>query len=117
MIQLHIVRSCSYYKHTRFKILKKAFLKSKISEDKDFLKFTKENKFWLDDYALFMALKENFKGKSFIYWPDEIRKHSKSAIKLHFATKCVFIFNMIVGRLELVPFLIFLHPDSWKIRK
>ena len=65
----------------RFKILKKAFLKSKISEDKDFLKFTKENKFWLDDYALFMALKENFKGKSFIYWPDEIRKHSKSAIK------------------------------------
>ena len=65
----------------RFKILKKAFLKSEISEDKDFLKFTKENKFWLDDYALFMALKENFKGKSFIYWPDEIRKHSKSAIK------------------------------------
>ena len=65
----------------RFKILKKAFLKSKISEDKDFLKFIKENKFWLDDYALFMALKENFKGKSFIYWPDEIRKHSKSAIK------------------------------------
>lgn len=65
----------------RFKILKKAFLKSKIAEDKDFLKFIKENKFWLDDYALFMALKENFKGKSFIYWPDEIRKHSKSAIK------------------------------------
>ena len=66
---------------SRFKILKKAFLKSKISEDKDFIKFTKENKFWLDDYALFMALKENFKGKSFIYWPDEIRKHSKPAIK------------------------------------
>ncbi len=65
----------------RFKILKKAFLKSRISEDKDFLKFIKENKFWLDDYALFMALKENFNGKSFIYWPDEIRKHSRSAIK------------------------------------
>ena len=36
---------------------------------------------------------------------------------LHSATKLVFIFNMIVGRLELVPFLIFLHPDLWKIRK
>ena len=36
---------------------------------------------------------------------------------LHTATKLVFIFNMIVGRLELVPFLIFLHPDLWKIRK
>ena len=36
---------------------------------------------------------------------------------LHTATKFVFIFNMIVGRLELVPFLIFLHPDLWKLRK
>ena len=36
---------------------------------------------------------------------------------LHTATKCVFIFNMIVGRLELVPFLIFLHPDLWRFRK
>ena len=36
---------------------------------------------------------------------------------LHFATKLVFIFNMIVGRLELVPFLILLYPDVWKLRK
>lgn len=36
---------------------------------------------------------------------------------LHSVTKLVFIFNMIVGRLELVPFLIFLHPDLWKIRR
>ena len=36
---------------------------------------------------------------------------------LHIATKLIFIFNMIVGRLELVPFLIFLHPDLWKFRK
>lgn len=36
---------------------------------------------------------------------------------LHIATKCIFIFNMIVGRLELVPFLILLHPDVWKLRK
>lgn len=36
---------------------------------------------------------------------------------LHFGTKIIFIFNMIVGRLELVPLLIFLHPDLWKIRK
>lgn len=36
---------------------------------------------------------------------------------LHFITKLVFIFNMLVGRLELVPFLIFLHPDTWKFKK
>ena len=32
-------------------------------------------------------------------------------------TKLIFIFNMIIGRLELVPFLIFLYPDLWKFRK
>jgi len=30
------------------------------------------------------------------------------------ALKCVFIFNMLVGRLELIPFLAFLHRDMWK---
>ena len=29
-------------------------------------------------------------------------------------TKLIFICNMIVGRLELIPFLVMLHPDFWK---
>lgn len=33
---------------------------------------------------------------------------------LHNATKGIFIFNMLVGRLELIPFLAFLHPDMWR---
>ena len=33
------------------------------------------------------------------------------------ATKMIFIINMIVGRLELIPFLAMLHPDFWKFRK
>jgi trk system potassium uptake protein len=33
------------------------------------------------------------------------------------ATKMIFITNMIVGRLELIPFLAMLHPDFWKFRK
>jgi len=36
---------------------------------------------------------------------------------LHAATKGLFIFNMLVGRLELVPFLAMLHPDFWAIKK
>jgi trk system potassium uptake protein TrkH len=28
-------------------------------------------------------------------------------------TKIIFIFNMVVGRLELIPFLVMLHPDFW----
>lgn len=36
---------------------------------------------------------------------------------LHPATKMIFIFNMLIGRLELIPFLAFLHPDFYNIKK
>ncbi|RUM44911.1 MAG: TrkH family potassium uptake protein [Desulfocapsa sp.] len=32
-------------------------------------------------------------------------------------TKIIFIVNMIVGRLELIPFLAMLHPDFWSFRR
>jgi trk system potassium uptake protein TrkH len=36
---------------------------------------------------------------------------------LSWLTKVIFIINMIVGRLELIPFLAMLHPDFWRLRK
>ncbi|MBE0585386.1 MAG: TrkH family potassium uptake protein [Desulfofustis sp.] len=36
---------------------------------------------------------------------------------LSWLTKTIFIVNMIVGRLELIPFLAMLHPDFWRLRK
>lgn len=33
------------------------------------------------------------------------------------ATKIIFMFNMIVGRLELIPFLILLNKDFWTVKK
>ncbi|KJS02028.1 MAG: hypothetical protein VR65_06960 [Desulfobulbaceae bacterium BRH_c16a] len=36
---------------------------------------------------------------------------------LAWPTKVIFIINMIVGRLELIPFLAMLHPDFWRMRK
>lgn len=32
-------------------------------------------------------------------------------------TKLIFIFNMLIGRLELIPFLAMLHPDFYNIKK
>ena len=36
---------------------------------------------------------------------------------LSWVTKSIFIFNMVVGRLELIPFLAMLHPDFWSFKK
>ena len=36
---------------------------------------------------------------------------------LHSLSKIICIFNMFIGRLELIPFLAMLHPDFWSYRK
>ncbi len=36
---------------------------------------------------------------------------------LHDITKIIFMFNMLIGRLELVPFLILLNRDFWTLKK
>ena len=47
----------------RFKLLKKAYKRSNIREREEFKKFKDENQYWLNDYAMFMAIKERFKGQ------------------------------------------------------
>ncbi len=72
-----------YYRlyNTRYKILKKAYKRSSPEEDAEFLSFAKENADWLDDYALFMALKDAFGGVSFKEWPEDLRVRKPSALK------------------------------------
>lgn len=66
---------------SRFKILKKAFENSNLSENSEFLAFEKENAFWLEDYALYMAIKDSQKGASWDVWEDEIRLREQGALK------------------------------------
>ena len=39
-----------------------------------------------------------------------------SFASLHPASKVIGIINMLVGRLELIPFLAMLHPDFWRLK-
>jgi 4-alpha-glucanotransferase len=45
----------------------------------EFGQFCHENQSWLEDFALFMALKNHFNGQSWSDWPEEIRKREKKA--------------------------------------
>lgn len=51
-------------------------------ETKDFLKFKKENRYWLKDYALFMAIKDSFGGAHFKTWDDALKYRDKEALLL-----------------------------------
>ncbi|ADL50291.1 4-alpha-glucanotransferase [Clostridium cellulovorans] len=66
---------------SRFKILKIAFGRSNIKETEEFQKFIANNAYWLEDYALYMAVKNYFDGVSWIKWDDDIRLRKKSALE------------------------------------
>lgn len=55
----------------RLPILKKAFLN--FEKNKAYTRFIHQHVTWLDDYALFMALKKFFDGKPFNAWPQDIK--------------------------------------------
>ena len=57
----------------RYPLLRKAYERSDISRNPAYQQFISENGWWLNDYALFMALKNFFGGKSWNQWPEDIR--------------------------------------------
>ncbi len=51
-------------------------------EDKNqFAKFCQEKAFWLDDFALFYALKQEFGGKSWDQWEPALKNRDEAAIQ------------------------------------
>lgn len=63
-------------------VLKQAYknFKSKEELQKEFEEF-KNNEWWLQDYAMYMAIKNKFELKSWQNWDDDIRLRSKSALE------------------------------------
>ena len=64
----------------RIPLLHKAYERSNVSADADFLEFCADNFWWLDDYALFMAVREFFGGAGWTQWPEDIRMHYGPAL-------------------------------------
>jgi 4-alpha-glucanotransferase len=46
----------------------------------DFEKFSSEQAHWLDDYSLFRALKEHYRGVDFLEWPEALVRREPSAL-------------------------------------
>lgn len=61
-------------------LLYKAYARSRISENAEFQSFIAANSWWLDDYALFMAVKSYLNGQPWYEWPEDIRMHWGNAL-------------------------------------
>lgn len=64
----------------RYPLLRKAFERTELKENKKFKKFKKKNAKWLVDYAMFMAIKDSYGGKSFLEWDKPLRTRKKEAL-------------------------------------
>lgn len=74
------------YEH-RFELLKRAYKRSHISGNPAFWAFCEENRYWLEDYALYMAVKERFDGACWIDWAEDIKKRWDFAMD-YYKTEC-----------------------------
>lgn len=89
----------------RFDMLRKAYLRSNINTDKEFKKFRENNAFWLEDYALYMAIKDGFGGLSIMEWPEDIKLRKENALDEYR--------NKYKNDTEFYEYLQFLFTNQW----
>ncbi len=63
----------------RCALLKKAF--ARFQPDAAYDAFVRDNQDWLEDYSLFMALKEEFGGQPWLQWPEALKLHEPAALE------------------------------------
>lgn len=65
-------------------ILREAFANFiRYNPPADYDSFCHDNKYWLDDYALFCALKKHFGGKSWLEWDEDARMRVSDTLKFY----------------------------------
>ena len=86
----------------RFEVLRQAFLRSDFEDSREYKEFAEENRYWLDDYSLYMALKNHFDNHEWLLWDEDIRFRKEAAVKkyekelaedIRFWNFCQFKFN------------------------
>lgn len=66
---------------SRFLLLREAWKNSKIANEPAFRIFVKDNAYWLDDYALYMAVKASFGNVCWVEWDEEIKTRMPEALE------------------------------------
>lgn len=65
----------------KMKVLRKAYENGKGKNVDELKAFEQEQSFWLNDYALYMAIKGTFELKSWKEWDDDIKRREPDVVK------------------------------------
>ncbi len=60
--------------YNKLNVLRKAF--QRHGQTEEFAKFRAENDYWLPEFAAYMVMKEQFEGKPWYEWPDDLKKRT-----------------------------------------
>ncbi len=90
-------------------VLRRAFVKFQEKPLRGYANFKKEQKSWLPDYALFMALKDQHGGAPWYEWEPELAMRDKKALE---AAK-----TELAEEIELYSFIQFLFTEQWQALK
>ena len=71
---------------SRFKVLRKAFERFQSAVRPAYSEFLRDNAEWLEDYALYMAIKDFFEGHSWLEWDEDIKLRKEEAME-HYKEK------------------------------
>lgn len=96
-------RAVITHKRKLFQKAYERFKKRKNSEDYE--KFCRENSYWIDNFALFIALKDHFQGKKWSEWPLEVRDQDPDAMEEQKKS--------LQERVEREKFLQYLFTQQW----
>lgn len=89
---------------SRYKVLKIAFNRFN-KNNKEYEEFKESNKFWIYDYALFMALKDYNGGKTWTSWNEDIRRREQEAL-IKYST-------LLKDEIEFQMFMQFKFYEQW----
>ena len=65
---------------SRFPVLRKAVARIAEVRPEGYNTFLRDNAYWLNDYALFMAEKDAHGGQAYTTWEEDIRMHRRDAL-------------------------------------
>lgn len=91
--------------NARFAVLKKAFLASDYRETPQYARFLEDNAWWLEEYALFMAIKGDHDNREWLSWEEDIRFARPEAVE-----RCR---NKLADEIEFYRFLQFKFYEQW----
>ena len=64
----------------RFEVLRKAFGRSEHKDSRGYADFIEKNEQWIDDYALYMAIKADHNNREWLAWEPAIKKRKPEAM-------------------------------------